>query len=555
MKKNYALSHLLLTLSLLCIPILVHAQRDVYLVIGQSNAAGRGAIEAQDMVALSGVDLYNGTTWEAAQNTNAIHPDKETSDGGLNRYSTVRNTNQPQGLNFSYTFGRMLHDVTGNQIGLVVNAIGGSKIQEWEKGAPEGYYEEAISRINAALDLNGSTLKGILWHQGEANRSLSSYLTQLENLIFNLRTDLEMPNLPVIVGQISKQRTDNENFNTNIKKITDYTDAAYIPFTDYVTTDGLQTLDRTHFNSNGQRVLGYRYAAKALKMIYGYTYIENQVIYVKEDSFVRGGSHADKAQEVEDTNLTVRVKNYTTDQIRKGLLKFDIKDLTETSERLIVDATLMVNGNAPHKNTIDINFYDIDTTWSESTVTENNLVDGFTNLISYSTTTFDEDEDDDDNDGDVNELVHGGADLTEYIKDKYYLGTSIIALGLDAPINANYSFTISTKDDTANFELRPHIIISYIDTSIPPVLSNNTLVESEVFNSIKITNPVDDKLIISNNGIIGNVSIFSITGQQLKSKKINSSSGTLNVSNLPSGTYIVVIEHNNKKISRLILKN
>lgn len=553
MKKNYFLPQALITLCLLFIHTTVLSQRDVYLVIGQSNAAGRGDIEAQDMVTLSGVDLYNGTSWESAVNLDPLTAISD--DAGLNRYSTVRNTNQPQGLNFSYTFGRMLNEVTGNQIGLVVNAIGGSKIQEWEKGSTEfNYYAEAISRINAALALNGSTLKGILWHQGEANRGLGTYLTRLKTLITDLRTDLGMPDLPVIVGQISMQRTDNENFNTNIKKITDPGDAAYIPYTDYATTDGLQTSDRTHFNSNGQRVLGYRYAAKVLKMIYGYTYVENQIMYVSEDSFVRGGSYADEAQEAEDTDQSIRIKNYSADQTRKGLLKFNINDLTGTSDRLIVDATLMVNGDAPRNTTLDINFYDVDTSWSESTVTENNLVGGFTNLISNSIITFDEDQDDDDGDSDDTELVHGGADLTEFIKDEYDLGTSTIALGLESETYANSSFSFSSKEDVANYSLRPHIIVSYIDTSVPPTLSNNTLEEKDTLASIKITNPVNDNLIISSNSIIGNVSVFSLTGQQLKTKNINGHYGSLNVSSLLSGTYILVLENNHKKTSKLIVK-
>ncbi|MEP3837293.1 MAG: sialate O-acetylesterase [Algibacter sp.] len=551
MKKNYSPFQMAFTFCLLLIPILVTAQRDIYLVIGQSNTSGRGTIEAQDMTPLTGVDLFNATTWEPAENTNAIHPDKGTSDGGFNRYSTVRNTNQPQGLNYAYTFGRMLNEVTGNQIGLVVNAIGGSKITEWEKGATEGYYAAALSRINAALAIGGSNLKGILWHQGEGNRnSTGSYLSRLEGMINNFRTDLGIPDLPVIVGQISKQRTDNGTFNTIIKTIADSGDPAYIPYTDYVTSDGLQTLDRTHFNANGQRVLGYRYAAKVLKMIYGYTYVENQKIDVTQDAFTRGGTNADIAQEPLDDSL-IRVKETSTNasNTRRGLLEFDVSAITGTSNRLIVDASLIMNGDVDN-GPVDINFYDITTGWNESEVTFNSAP-SFLNLLSSSTTTFNIDSADADGDLDVDELIHGGADLTEFIKDEYDLGSSTIALGLMSDTDGSPQFKFSSKEDTG---LGAYILVSYIDTSVPPTLSNNKLEGKDSLASIKITNPVNDELIISSDAIIKNVSIHTITGQQLKTKDINSTSGTINVTNLMPGTYIVVFENHNKKTSKLIVK-
>lgn len=51
----------------------------------------------------------------------------------------------------------------------------------------------------------GGVLKAILWHQGEADCSNpEAYKQKLISLVKDLREDLGMPNLPVVVGQISQ---------------------------------------------------------------------------------------------------------------------------------------------------------------------------------------------------------------------------------------------------------------------------------------------------------------------------------------------------------------
>ncbi|MFL0353496.1 DNRLRE domain-containing protein [Xanthomarina sp. GH4-25] len=149
---------------------------------------------------------------------------------------------------------------------------------------------------------------------------------------------------------------------------------------------------------------------------------------------------------------------------RRGLLKFDVSALNGTANRLVVDATLMMNASVS-SGPIDVSFYDIDNTWSESTVTYNNAP-SFTTLLSASTTTFNEDSADDDNDGDSNELIHGGADVTEFIKDEYNLGTATISLGLKSETIGSPQFKPTTKDHSTDFALRPYIVASYLEAPV-----------------------------------------------------------------------------------------
>ena len=224
--------------------------KDIYLVIGQSNAAGRGAIENQDRRQLDGVFLLNDAeAWEPARNP-------------MNAYSTIRKRLELQELGFAYSFAERMHAQTGNDIGMVVNARGGTSIFTWRDGDEEAYFEEAYKRLLVALSLPNTTFKGILWHQGEANRKNGSYVRTLEDLINSWREKLNLPNMPFVAGQLSQLREVNENFNKNILTLPEL-----VSNTGVATTENLNAPDLTHFDSQGQRILGRRYADAFLELM------------------------------------------------------------------------------------------------------------------------------------------------------------------------------------------------------------------------------------------------------------------------------------------------
>lgn len=100
-------------------------------MIGQSNAAGRRSIEAQDTSYLPGVYLLNEKDcWEPAKNP-------------LNKHSSIRKKLSMQKLNFAYSFSKKIIETTGREIGLVVNASGGTITNQWLKNAPDGYFNSA----------------------------------------------------------------------------------------------------------------------------------------------------------------------------------------------------------------------------------------------------------------------------------------------------------------------------------------------------------------------------------------------------------------------------
>jgi hypothetical protein len=213
----------------------------VFLLIGQSNMAGRAALEPEDRRPLPGVFLLDDQgRWEPATNP-------------LNRYSTDRKPLGMQRLGPGDGFARRLvRETPRRTVGLIVNARGGTSIQQWAKGQP--LYEHAVKRIKALED---QELAGILWHQGEANAGDAEYLDRLEQLIANLRRDLGQPNLPFIAGQIAK----DSPVNRRIAQLPDR-----VPGTAYASADSLTVFDGVHFDRPSQRRLGERYAEAYLRI-------------------------------------------------------------------------------------------------------------------------------------------------------------------------------------------------------------------------------------------------------------------------------------------------
>lgn len=230
---------------------------DVYLCIGQSNMAGR-ALMNDSLRALSLDNVY-------LMNNNG---EFEKATLPLNRYSTIRKDISMQHLGPAWSFAQSMAEYTGHKVGLIVNARGGSAIQEWEKGTL--YYNEAVRRSMAVA--KAGKLKAILWHQGESNClgeykiSPQEYKQRFICMIRQLRHDLGCDSIPVIIGQLGRwEWADSKvvnDFNAMLVSV-----AEELPNCSCVLSEGLApaypgTSD-PHFGTVAQLTMGMRYA-KAL---------------------------------------------------------------------------------------------------------------------------------------------------------------------------------------------------------------------------------------------------------------------------------------------------
>lgn len=223
---------------------------DIYLVIGQSNMAGRAEIESPLKDTLSNVYLFKGEKddiWVPAVNP-------------FNLYSTIRKEVAMQKLSPAYQFAKVLSENNPeNSIGLVVNVRGGTALSEWMPGTH--YYQEVIRRSKLATQ--DGAIKGIIWHQGESDvNKIDGYLPNLQILIESLRKDLENSKIPFIAGQLLNNNPQRQDFNAMILKL-----PQIVPNTAVVSSAGTYSFDGTHFDSKSQLLLGERYAGAMLDQI------------------------------------------------------------------------------------------------------------------------------------------------------------------------------------------------------------------------------------------------------------------------------------------------
>ena len=224
----------------------------IFLLMGQSNMEGGqsvdGAMDTETDPRI--LKLNKSGFWEVAK------------DPITNNYSKAVGP----GFQFAKTLIAEDPEIT---VGLIPLAVGGTRIAYWSK--PSGKYFEVLHAAATARQIG--TLKGILWHQGEAEtgdyRLTNAYDSNLRTLIDGLRLDLQDASLPFIVAGITSdpqliEKNDlRERVWNRLKFVgTTFFRTGYVPSADipYIADDPV------HFSSEGQRLLGERYAREYLRM-------------------------------------------------------------------------------------------------------------------------------------------------------------------------------------------------------------------------------------------------------------------------------------------------
>jgi len=225
----------------------------LFLLIGQSNMAGRAPVKAEDRVPVPrAYALDRDDKWTPA--AAPLHYDRKNAgvgpaDGFVRAYLAAH---------------------PGETVGLVPCAVGGSGMITW---VPEGTgkaganFRRALARAKVA-QANGR-FAGILWHQGEtdaarpdADARLACYADRFAAMVARLRAELNDPELPVVTGEIGrfiKPRKDGRSvpdlFNPIVRAL-----PARVAQCVCVSSEGLCALkDDLHFNRDAALELGRRY--------------------------------------------------------------------------------------------------------------------------------------------------------------------------------------------------------------------------------------------------------------------------------------------------------
>lgn len=186
----------MLLLFLFVLVVTCNATKDIFILAGQSNMAGRGGVFNGKWVGVvpkeckpspSVLRLSAKLNWEEAREP--LHRDIDMKPCGIG-----------PGLAFANEIVRMKSGGGRYVVGLVPCAVGGTRIEEWRKGAH--LYNELVKRTIESVKNGGGVIRALVWYQGESDtvreEDAKAYKGRMESFIQNIRSDLKLPNLLVI---------------------------------------------------------------------------------------------------------------------------------------------------------------------------------------------------------------------------------------------------------------------------------------------------------------------------------------------------------------------
>ncbi len=226
----------------------------IFLLIGQSNMAGRGRMDEVSELKDSRIRMFRDGSWQEA--VEPLHRDKPKIAGvGL-------------GMQFAY---ELLQHGVAEDIGLIPCAVGGTPLERWMPGGD--LYETALSEAQSGL--KHGALAGILWHQGESDshqpETYESYGERFSEMVSTLRRVLHAQEVPVITGELGPFLAGQDaypGYNPINEQLHDLSRSLQ-PYA-CVSSAGLtDNGDALHFNAVSLREFGHRYAEAYLKLVSG----------------------------------------------------------------------------------------------------------------------------------------------------------------------------------------------------------------------------------------------------------------------------------------------
>lgn len=216
-----------------------------FLLIGQSNMAGRGYLNDVPQILNENIKVLRNGRWQIM--FEPIHNDRSTAGIGL-------------ASSFAATWQAHNKEL---EIGLIPCADGGTSLDDWSIGGP--LFDHAVAQ--AKLAMRNSQLAGILWHQGENDsfsHTAAQYGDKFEKIITELRLQLDAPYLPLIIGEIGSFLTSGlyGQYFTSYPKVNEellryaqsHAHCYYVTATNLTANE-----DQLHFDAKSQRILGIRY--------------------------------------------------------------------------------------------------------------------------------------------------------------------------------------------------------------------------------------------------------------------------------------------------------
>jgi hypothetical protein len=277
MKIRTTIAKLLVFAGILLLSTNLYAQNPnfyIFLCFGQSNMEGQGAIESQDKTVDSRFRVFQALDCPNLGRTKGTW------------YTAVPPTCQCYSkLSPADYFGRtMLANLPDSiTIGIINVAVGGCDIRLFDKDIYQDYdstYKESWFTTKVAdyggnpykhlIDLaklaqKDGVIKGILLHQGETNTGQTEWLSYVKKIYNDMLADLSLKaeSVPLLAGEVlSTDSSCCSSMNPIIDRLSDSIPTAHV-----ISSDGCPSQDKAHFNSEGYRRLGSRYAIQMLSLM------------------------------------------------------------------------------------------------------------------------------------------------------------------------------------------------------------------------------------------------------------------------------------------------
>jgi hypothetical protein len=275
----------------------------IYLCFGQSNMQGQGVIQNQDKTVDSRFKTYQ------AQNCSNLSRTKETW------YTAIPPTCQCySSLSPADYFGRtMVANLPDSiTVGIINVSVAGCDIRLFDKDIymdydstyTESWFTNLVAGYDwnpyqylvnlAKLTQNDGVIKGILLHQGETNTGQVQWLSYVKKIYNDMLTDLSLQadSVPLLAGELLSE-TGNccSSMNPIINRLPDTVPTAYV-----ISSKNCTGQDNAHFDSEGYRKFGRRYAVQMLSILgYECNYAEAECGTVGENLHVLADNAASNA--------------------------------------------------------------------------------------------------------------------------------------------------------------------------------------------------------------------------------------------------------------------
>src|SRR5690554_4408276 len=301
LKKTYMHLRLFLLFVLLLMSTRIFSQDPnfhIYLCFGQSNMEGQGTIQNQDKLVDERFKVFQvldcpgkpDSTWRTAvpplcQCWSKLSP--------ADYFGRTMIANLPDSIT----------------VGVINVAVGGCDIRLFDKDIYMDYdsiYTESwfTDKVKAygwnpyqhlidftRLAQQDGVIKGILLHQGETNTGQQQWPSYVEKIYTDMLADLSLTadSVPLLAGEVlSAPGNCCASMNSIINTLPQTIETSYV-----ISSDDCPGQDNAHFNSEGYRILGRRYAVKMLSLMgYDAVYTEPECATVGENWSVFGDASA-----------------------------------------------------------------------------------------------------------------------------------------------------------------------------------------------------------------------------------------------------------------------